>query len=95
MIRSIGQKAVPVTPSNTNYISDADGNKVIGSLYIGTAGNLNVLPAEHSQTNDPTTTGVSNQAIIYYNVPVGFFPVAVQKVFSSGTTASQIVCQID
>lgn len=92
MIRTIGQKCAPVTASDTNYITDSSGNKVIGTLYVGTAGNLNVLPAEHLDTDDATTTGNVNKAVIFTNVPVGFFPIAVRKVFSTGTTASGIIC---
>lgn len=95
MIRTIAQQSVPVTPSDTTYITNSAGNKAIGSLYVGTAGNLNVLPAEHDDTNDATTTGNVNKAVLFTNVPVGFFPVAVKKVFATGTTASGLICQIN
>lgn len=48
------------------------------SLYIGTTGNLSVLMIDGS-------TGT------FANVPVGIFPVQVQRVNSTGTTASNIV----
>lgn len=95
MIKLIGGKAVPVTPSNTNYITDESGNKAIGTLYVGTSGNLNVLPWYHADTNDATTTGTAGGAVLYTNVPVGFFPIAVKKVFATGTTASGINATIE
>lgn len=92
MLRTIGQKCAPVTASDTNYITNSEGNKVIGTLWVGTSGDLNVLLAEHEQTNDPSTTGNVNKAVIFTNVPVGPFPYAVQKVFATGTTASGLIC---
>lgn len=92
MIRLIGQEALNVTPSDTNYITDINGNRAIGTLYVGTTGDLVVLPWLHADTNT-TTTGVAGGAVVYKNVPVGFFPIAVKKVFSTGTTASNLVVQ--
>jgi|688.fasta_scaffold133123_4 hypothetical protein len=94
MIKTIPDAAVQVTPSNTNYITDIEGNRTFGSLYIGTSGDLVVLPFTHDDTNNASTTGVGG-AIIFTNVPVGFFPLKVKKVFSTGTTASGIICQFD
>ena len=92
MLRTIALQGVAVTPSDTNYITGIDGEKVIGSLYIGTGGDICVLLGEHAQTNSPLTTGVGG-AMLYKNVPDGFvFPYGVQKVFSTGTTASDIIC---
>lgn len=95
MIRTIAQKCVAVTASDTNYITGHNGEKVIGSLYVGTGGSIVVLPAEHADTNSAVTTGVGG-AVIFTNVPDGsFFPIAVRKVFSTGTTASGIICNFD
>lgn len=93
MIRTIAARAVSVTPSDTDFITAT--NKVIGSLYIGTSGNLNVLPWEHTDGSTAYSTGTVDGAVLYTNVPVGFFPVAVKKVFATGTTASGIICQYD
>jgi hypothetical protein len=95
MIKTIPDKVVSVTPSNTNYITDFNGNRTFGTLYIGTSGTLVCLPAGHADTNDVASTGSLGGAVIFTNVPVGFFPIQVKKVFSTGTTASGIDCQID
>ena len=47
-------------------------------LYIGVAGNLSVVT-------------VAGNSVIFYNVPVGFFPVQVNKVLSTDTAAENIV----
>lgn len=93
MIKSIAQRAVPVTPSDSTFLTAT--NAVIGTLYIGTSGNLNVLPWEHTDSSTAYSTGTVDGAVLYTNVPVGFFPVAVKKVFATGTTASGIICQYD
>lgn len=95
MIKTIPDAAVSVTPSNTNYITKEGNVRTFGTLYVGTSGNLNVLPLSHADTNDATTTGTAGGAVIFTNVPVGFFPIQVKKVFATGTTASGIICQFD
>lgn len=94
MLRTIGQKGVQVTPSDTNYITDGT-NKVIGTLYIGVSGDVNVLLAEHADTNNAYTTGTPGGALLFKNFPVGPFPYGVRKVFSTGTTATDINCIYD
>lgn len=89
MNSSIGKQCVAVTPSNTNYITSG-GNQVEGSLYIGVAGDIVVLPWYHADTN--TATPADGGAVLFKNVPVGFFPICVKKVFSTGTNATDIVC---
>jgi hypothetical protein len=64
--------------------------RVAGTLYVGVAGNLNVLLSDHEDTN--TTTASSNGATLFSNVPAGPFPYQVKKVFSTNTTATNIVC---
>lgn len=59
--------------------SDATLIPVTRALYVGTAGNLTVRMAE-DQTNATFT-----------NVPVGIFPVQVDRVLSTGTAAAGIV----
>jgi hypothetical protein len=49
------------------------------AIYIGVSGNINVrLPDQ-------------NQTVLFSNVPVGIFPIQVDKVLSTSTTASSIV----
>jgi len=52
---------------------------VTRSLYVGTSGNLTVRMAE-DQTN-----------VTFANVQPGVFPVQVDMVFATGTTAADIV----
>jgi hypothetical protein len=69
------------TPNNyVIYTQQLDLTKA-GSgcvLYVGVAGNLAVITA-------------AGQSVIFYNVPVGFFPVQVTKVLSTGTAAADII----
>jgi hypothetical protein len=64
--------------------------KVAGTLWVGVAGNLNVLLSEHDDTN--TATAASNGATLFTGVPVGPFPYQVKKVFATNTTATTIIC---
>lgn len=64
--------------------------RVAGTLWVGVAGNLNVLLTDHEDTN--TTTAASNGATLFVGVPVGPFPYQVKKVFATNTTATNIVC---
>lgn len=48
------------------------------TLYIGVSGDLSV------QTE-------GGQSVVFSNVPIGFFPVKVVKVFSLGTSAADII----
>ena len=59
--------------------SDATLIPVTRSLYVGTGGNLTVRMAE-DQTN-----------VTFANVPAGVFPVQVDRVLATGTTAADIV----
>lgn len=74
--------AVPVTPS-TNLLeppsSQLSGSQyAAATLYVGGSGDLSV------QTE-------GGQTVTFVNVPIGFFPVKVVKVFLLGTSATNIV----
>jgi hypothetical protein len=76
-------RAAAVTPSNTANIpsvSSQDGSGNNGCvLYVGTRGNLKVMT-------------VGGDEVTFTNIQDGsFIPVQVLKVFSTGTTASNIV----
>ena len=74
-----GYKALSVTPSDTAEIISPAGPINNGCvLYIGVSGDLKV-----------TTAGGDD--VTFKNVPVGFFPVQVLKVWSTGTAASEII----
>ena len=72
--------AVAVTKSDTAVLSPGAQYPNAGPaiLYIGGTGNLSVV-----------TEG--GQTVLFRNVPVGFFPVSVTKVRSTGTTATNIL----
>ncbi len=74
-------RAASVTPSNTANIpsvggGDGENNGCV--LYIGVAGDLKVV-----------TSG--GDEVTFKNVPVGFLPVQVVKVFATGTAADEII----
>lgn len=95
MLNLIGKKVVNVTPSDTANITDENNAAQIGSLFVGTGGNVVVLPWYNGQTNSAQTTGVLG-AKIFRNVPDGtFLPIGCSKVFATGTTASNILAIID
>jgi hypothetical protein len=95
MLSLIGKKVVKVTPSNTVNIKDENSNDQIGSLYVGTGGDVVILPWYNGQTDSASTTGVGG-AQIFKNVPDGsFLPIVCSKVFATGTTATDILAIID
>lgn len=51
------------------------------ALYIGVAGDVNVIPVENSD-DDP---------VLFKAHPVGYMPVQVRRVLSDQTTATDIV----
>lgn len=64
----------PVTPANTNLSS------VTRAIYVGTAGNINVIPS---------ASGAS--AVILTNINAGsLLPISVVRVSNTDTTASNI-----
>jgi len=67
-----------VTKSDTDYLNTP------GALYIGTEGNICVLLANDTDSDD------SANGTVFVGVQ-GFFPCIVRKVFSTLTTASNIV----
>ena len=72
-------RASVVTKSDTDDIPNPGNGAVEGCvLYVGTGGTLRVLTA-------------GGDDITFQNVPIGFFPVQVIRVFSSTTTANNIV----
>jgi hypothetical protein len=70
-------RAVAVTPSDT-----ADLAEVTRYLYIGGAGTLKVDLYDGSQAVTVTFGG---------NIPTGFHPLRVGRVYSTGTSATSIV----
>ena len=71
-----GRKAAVVVPADG---TDLDPYAV--ALYVGVGGNLTVTPAGN----------VADTGILFSNVPAGWFPVQVRRVWSTGTTATNMV----
>lgn len=80
---SIGNHlATELQPDRAVTITPSDGanlERVVFGIYIGTGGNLRV-----------TTQGGDD--VIYYNVQDGtYLPISAQKVWSTSTTATNII----
>ena len=75
-------RAQAVTPSNTEdiYFVGSEPNKIIPCvIYVGTSGNLKVRTA-------------GGDDVTFNNIQSGsFLPINVVRVFSTGTTATNIV----
>lgn len=79
MANSIPRKSGgAVTPSDTDYL------KQPGTLWVGTEGDINVLLIDDADTD------TASEGTVYKNVQ-GDFPRVVKKVFSTSTTATDIV----
>ena len=74
-IMAIGKDYTLYDASATKNYQNANNGCV---LYVGSTGNLKV----------DTITG---STVTFKNMPVGFFPVQVKKVYSTGTTAADII----
>lgn len=78
------RRAIAVTPSDTKDVTNATGDNApyyAKALYIGVTGDVAIVAAA-----DAVGTSVTFKA-----VPVGWFPVQVRRVMSTGTTATNIV----
>lgn len=56
----------------------ADLTDAVSAVYVGTTGTLKVDTA-------------SGETVTFQSVPVGIFPVAVKKVYSTGTSAANLI----
>lgn len=86
--------AFAVTPNDTldltNPSSSASATTSYAkALYVGVTGNLAVITAGDKSNN------LQGTSVTFNNVPVGWFPVQVRRVMSTGTTASNIVALMD
>lgn len=72
---TIATFAKAVTPHDVNSL--AEGAAVLG-LYIGAGGDVAVDTAE-------------GDTVTFVAVPIGFLPVAVTRVYATGTTATDII----
>lgn len=72
-------RAFAVTPDDSNDLAVTNVR-----LYIGTSGSLKV-------TLTPRNSALSGDTVTFTNVPVGWFPICVSRVWSTGTNASGIL----
>jgi len=79
-VSSQGTTAKVVTPSDST-----DLNPYAKALYIGVSGNVAVVPL-----NSPDDTPVT-----FLGHPTGYLRLRVRRVFSTGTTASNILALSD
>lgn len=77
--------AAVITPSDTVAVAIGPASEYAKSLYVGVTGNLTVI------TSGDNSNGGLGTAILFSNVPVGWFPLQVRAVMATGTTASGIV----
>ena len=92
---SFNGSAVNIGGANTTAPTLAITNRqqtvrVEGCISVVGAGDVVVLPAQHPDTN--TATLATNGAVKYTLAAGQFLPILVKKVFSTGTTATGIVC---
>lgn len=73
-------RAFAVVPSDATIIPVTRG------LYIAVTGNVTVRMADY--LNDPQA---AYDNVLFSNVPVGVLPIQVDKVYSTGTSATGIV----
>lgn len=50
-------------------------------LYVGVTGNISCIPVRNSD----------DTPVVYNNVPVGWFPVRVRRILTTGTTADELI----
>lgn len=72
------QAALAVTPSDTDKIAFPSGTHYSAYIYVGGTGDLTVTMSD------------GNDAL-FKAVPVGLYPIAVTKVKSTSTTATNIL----
>ena len=81
-LSAVGAELVSLSDDTTGVPSatDVNGNALTPrGVYVGVAGDLTVDMAD----------GITS--ILFKNVPVGVFPIAVSKIYKTGTGASSLV----
>lgn len=75
------RNAKAVSPSDSLALTDGSGNPIVTlGIWVGTAGDITVDVAGAGGTN-----------ITFKSVPVGFLPIAAVKVYSTLTSATNMV----
>lgn len=80
--KAICRDSKAVTPSDSTDFTEAFAPRGEASLFIGTGGDVKVIMAGDN----------SDASVTFKNVPSGtFLPIVVKRVYSTGTTASNIL----
>lgn len=77
--------ATAIAPSDTQNVAIGPAGCFAKSLYVGVAGDLNVITA-----GDNTNSGLGTPVLLKAH-PVGYCPIQVRAVLAAGTTATNIV----
>ena len=77
-MNQLPRHSAAVTKSDTDYLYPPR------TLFVGGVGNLNVLLMDDPDSDDPADG-------VIFKLVTGVFPYAVKKVFSTSTTATDIV----
>lgn len=84
------RRAYPVTTSDTQDLPGSSSTPTYAkALYIGVTGDVVVV------TVGDQTNGGQGTAVTFKVHPVGYMPVQVRRVLSTGTTATNIVALSD
>ncbi len=81
-VDSQGRSAIAVTKSDTVDISVGPNGSYAKAIYVGVAGNVTILPVDAVNDTD---------VVLFPNHPVGYMPMQVRRIMSTGTTASGFV----
>jgi len=95
---SLGGSVINLTGANTTPPTyqktyDITTSPVTGAIYVGGAGNVIALPATHPDTNVTTVQNLGAQKFVC--VAGQIIPGNFKKVFSTGTTATEMVLLFD
>ncbi len=81
-VDSQARAAVAVSKSDTVDISVGPNGAYAKAIYVGSAGDVTVLPVDAVNDTD---------VVLFSNHPVGYMPLQVRRIMSTGTTASGFV----
>jgi hypothetical protein len=73
-------QARAISPNDATVIPTTRG------IYVGVAGNITVRMGDFAASQDP-----ADDNVLFSNVPVGVLPIQVDKVYLTGTTATNMV----
>ena len=90
---AINLTGADTTPPTFKKTFDITTSPVTGAIYVGGAGDVIALPASHPDTNVTTVQSLGAQKFVC--VAGQIIPGNFKKVFSTGTTATEMVLLFD